>query len=357
MTVVTLKHTNRNLHGVGDGGVVWESGWAGISNGFTGTGEMPIAATMTAMVRVACILPRSFRPTRPLFKLRTVHLSFCSKIDHQPNTGLRTKSPDLVRGSVYKNAQFRRCVSLSREVWSATAVAAQGCATSRPAATRAYCCTVHVYCTCNPGHFNVFEVLTSFRVQGLTNAPYQECIRSYVLQGLVLLMATQGCNPLLRRAFRSVLINFDGSPAAEHAIFEQHALEFGNASCSTVEHVEVIDYERTSVGIDYLTERGALSEDQYGFRKGRSCPDLLLTAVDDWCLAKDAKQYTAFVDLSKAFDYVWHDLLLQTLQSHGLGGTVLKWFHHYLTDRQQCIVLQNPPLTFNCSKGDGCATR
>ena len=53
---------------------------------------------------------------------------------------------------------------------------------------------------------------------------------------------------------------------------------------------------------DYLSECGALSEDQYGFRKGRSCPDLLLTAVDDWCLAKDAKHYTAvaFVDLSKA---------------------------------------------------------
>ena len=98
---------------------------------------------------------------------------------------------------------------------------------------------------------------------------------------------------------------------------------------------------------------GALSEDQYGFRKGRSCPDLLLTAVDDWCRAKDAKQYTAvaFVDLSKAFDCARHDLLLQTLQSHGLGGTVLKWFHHYLTDWQQCIMLQDPPLTFNCSKG------
>ena len=45
--------------------------------------------------------------------------------------------------------------------------------------------------------------------------------------------------------------------------------------------------------IDYLTECGALSEGQYGFRKGRSCPDLLLTAVDDWCQAKDAKQFTA----------------------------------------------------------------
>ena len=52
---------------------------------------------------------------------------------------------------------------------------------------------------------------------------------------------------------------------------------------------------------------------------------------DDRCLAKDAKQFTAvaFVDKRRAFDCVRHDLLLQTLQSHGLGGTVLKWFCHY----------------------------
>ena len=70
-------------------------------------------------------------------------------------------------------------------------------------------------------------------------------------------------------------------------------------------------------------------------------------------LDKDAKQFAAVavVDLSKAFDCVRHDLLLQTLQSHGLGGTVLKWFHHFLTYRQQCIMLQDPPLTFNYSKG------
>ena len=78
--------------------------------------------------------------------------------------------------------------------------------------------------------------------------------------------------------------------------------------------------------------------------------------MDDWCLAKDAKHYeytavnVAFVDLSKAFVCV-HDLLLKTLQSHGIGRKVLKWFHHYPTDRQQRILLQDPPLTFICSKG------
>ena len=40
---------------------------------------------------------------------------------------------------------------------------------------------------------------------------------------------------------------------------------------------------------DYLTQCGALSDNQYGFRRGRSCADLLLTTLDDWYLAQDAK--------------------------------------------------------------------
>ena len=77
---------------------------------------------------------------------------------------------------------------------------------------------------------------------------------------------------------------------------------------------------------------GALSQSQYGFRKGRSCSDLLLTTVDDLYLAQDAKKLTAvvFLDVSKAFDNVRHDLLLLSLQSLGLGGTVLESFFNYL---------------------------
>ena len=39
------------------------------------------------------------------------------------------------------------------------------------------------------------------------------------------------------------------------------------------------------------------------------------------------------------------------LVSKILLKTVLKWFHHFLTDRQQCIMLQDPPRTFSYSKG------
>ena len=93
-----------------------------------------------------------------------------------------------------------------------------------------------------------------------------------------------------------------------------------------------------------MTENGVFSEYQYGFRKARSCSDLLVATIDDWHLAQDANKYTAiaFIDLSKAFDNVRHAPLLLMLQKFGLGRTVLQWFFNYLFNRQQRIHLQVP---------------
>ena len=61
----------------------------------------------------------------------------------------------------------------------------------------------------------------------------------------------------------------------------------------------------------FMTENGVFSEYQYGFRKARSCYDLLVATIDDWHLAQDANKLTAiaFIDLSRAFDNVRHATL------------------------------------------------
>jgi hypothetical protein len=46
-----------------------------------------------------------------------------------------------------------------------------------------------------------------------------------------------------------------------------------------------------------------------------------------------------FVDLSKAFDTVDHDILLNKLSSIGLSSDACSWFHDYLSDRTQAIVI------------------
>lgn len=45
---------------------------------------------------------------------------------------------------------------------------------------------------------------------------------------------------------------------------------------------------------------------------------------------------TIFTDMTKAFDYVDHEILLQKLYGYGVRGNILKLIESYLTDRVQC---------------------
>ena len=46
-----------------------------------------------------------------------------------------------------------------------------------------------------------------------------------------------------------------------------------------------------------------------------------------------------FLDISKAFDKVWHEGLIYKLKTYGVEGNLLKVLENYLTDCQQKVVL------------------
>ena len=46
-----------------------------------------------------------------------------------------------------------------------------------------------------------------------------------------------------------------------------------------------------------------------------------------------------FLDISKAFDKVWHDGLIFKLEQNGISGRLLNLFQNYLTNRKQRVIL------------------
>jgi hypothetical protein len=46
-----------------------------------------------------------------------------------------------------------------------------------------------------------------------------------------------------------------------------------------------------------------------------------------------------FMDISKAFDRVWHKGLLHKLKINGITGKLLEWLKDYLTDREQRVII------------------
>ena len=77
------------------------------------------------------------------------------------------------------------------------------------------------------------------------------------------------------------------------------------------------------------------------FRKGHGCQTTLLRLLEDWKTALDKNQYVAAIlmDLSKAFDYLPHDILLCNCKLSASPKSV-ELLRNYLTGRKQQIKFQ-----------------
>ena len=89
----------------------------------------------------------------------------------------------------------------------------------------------------------------------------------------------------------------------------------------------------------YFVDNKLLSEQQYGFRSKHSTELAGIKLVDYLKAEIDKKQtpVNIYLDLSKAFDTINHDILLYKLEYYGIRGATLRLLKTYLTNRKQYV--------------------
>lgn len=108
----------------------------------------------------------------------------------------------------------------------------------------------------------------------------------------------------------------------------------------------------------FIEKEKILSESQYGFRKNHSTFMPIMKLHEKITQAIDNQEYCIgiFIDLSKAFDTINHDILIEKLNHYGIRGTPLRLLSNYLTDRTQFCSINNTvsstsPITCGVPQG------
>ena len=91
--------------------------------------------------------------------------------------------------------------------------------------------------------------------------------------------------------------------------------------------------------IDFIDKNNILSTNQFGFRKGLSTESAIIQFIDKVHNGLSKRQHTiaVFMDLSKAFDVLDHNILSKKLEHYGFRGKFLELLMSFISNRNYFV--------------------
>lgn len=94
--------------------------------------------------------------------------------------------------------------------------------------------------------------------------------------------------------------------------------------------------------LNFLKHNNVITNNQHGFRDGKSTTsamhDMYSRIIE--CLETGECPIGIYCDLSRAFDCVDYEVLLNKLWKYGIRGVALDWISSFLRNRKQCVSLK-----------------
>ena len=99
---------------------------------------------------------------------------------------------------------------------------------------------------------------------------------------------------------------------------------------------------------EFMNTFSKINESQFGFRKNCSTNDALNYLIENITNNLESKLLSAIlsIDLCKAFDTIYHKLLITKMKNYGFRGVAKYLFTSYLENRMQCVIYNDTRSDF-----------